>query len=84
MRVAKDPIDPGTLDAFPKKRGRPVSNPEKGPMSAAERMAKARAGRVSVEVKMAPAIHDKLKRLAEVAGVSMSDYIVKLIAAKRE
>lgn len=47
--MAKDPLDPGTIDGLPKALGRPVLDPERGPMSAAERKRKQREGRRTVE-----------------------------------
>ena len=47
--MAKDLLDPGTFDCFPKKRGRPRLNPEGGLVTSAEIMRRKRAGRVTVE-----------------------------------
>lgn len=52
--MAKDALDPGTFDAFPKKRGAPVLDPDRGPMTPAERKAKQRAGKTTIEFHLSP------------------------------
>ena len=43
----RDEKDPGTLDMIPAKRGRPVLDPERGPMTPAEKQRRYRQNRIA-------------------------------------
>ena len=78
----KDPTDPGTLEMHPAKRGRPVADPDRGPMTPAERarryreLRKARAGRIAHNTRYLDPEHpDYLDTVVQVTDAVLLDAI---------
>lgn len=77
--MAKDPLDPGTKDAFPKKRGRPAIS-ELGPMPSAERKRKQRAGATTVEFHLPYHMVDLLDK--QRGELTRDEWLVSLLKPK--
>lgn len=78
--MAKDPLDPGTIDGLPKALGRPVLDPERGPMSPAERKRKQREGRKVVEFHLKPADVARLDKLR--GDLSRDEWLASILKPK--
>lgn len=80
--MAKDPLDPGTIDGLPRAFGRPVLDPERGPMTPAERKRRQRAGRMTVEFHLPSgqvATLDKLR-----GDLSRDEWLSSILKPKRK
>lgn len=80
--MAKDSLDLGTLDAFPKKRGRPRKNPEGGLITSAEIMRRKRAGKVTVEFHLLPGHVDRLDKLR--GDLSRDEWLASMLKQSRK
>ena len=82
--MAKDKLDKHTKgDLVPKKIGRPTVYLDYGPMTAAERQERSRAGRKSVQVLMTEAQLDKLKRYCDRHGITRHKLVCDMIKKLR-
>lgn len=77
--MSKDELDKHTVDGLPKKRGRPVLNREKGPMSIADRLKRHRAGKKVVQFRLSPTDHHLLKTICSDKETNKDDLIKKWI-----
>ncbi|MES9903236.1 MAG: RepB family protein [Sedimenticola sp.] len=72
-------IDSDTKKAVPKKVGRPLTDPEHGPMSEVERQRKLLAGRTALRLFLTETMADKLRTFCKRHGISRHDLISGMI-----
>ncbi|MET0014536.1 MAG: RepB family protein [Sedimenticola sp.] len=75
----KDPDDPGTIDVFPAKIGRPCMDPHKGPMSNSERQRRYRIGRKVIQFRVTEDEKRRLDEYCRRSGLSRDELLSKWI-----
>ncbi len=79
--MAKDIEDPGTIDFVPNKPGRPVVNPDMGPLTPAEKMRRYRAGKKTVRI--SNELWPKIELMAERLNIKPIDALELMIRKAR-
>ncbi len=79
--MAKDIKDPGTIDFVPNKVGRPVVNPDMGPLSSAEKMRRYRAGKKTIQI--SNELWPKVELIGERLGVTPIEALEQIIRKAR-
>lgn len=81
--MAKDVKDKKTPDMLKRKRGRPVINPEKGPLTEKERQERSKAGRVSIRFFVDEKDREKLNKYIKRHGKDRNELIKSVIKSLR-
>lgn len=80
----KDDLDQYAIDFLPKKRGRPVADPDRGPMTVAQRVAAYRARKrkngLLREIALPAKTWTRLNVIAERSGVTVTEILIDLIS----
>lgn len=77
--MSKDEKDKDTVDGLPKKRGRPVINPETGPMTSLERQNRYKKGKVIIQLRITKEARSKLNTICKKNSVNRNDLLTSWI-----